>query len=164
MFRLAYVENPVYQPPGTEDGTGMITDPSQLLANLTLVQTYIPSVLPDRTEPVVVADAGVRVLRRASAARDAALRDAQAHRRCVRSPSPSSARWPWSCSPSSVALFVPLVNAATGVIDPNLLDWGANWAAVFTRSLLTNADNFAVGMLAAVVIVAMRTGRGQEPG
>ena len=45
---------------------------------------------------------------------------------------------------------------ATGITDPYLREWGDNWAAVFARSFLTNADNFAVGMLAAVLIVAMQ--------
>jgi peptidoglycan/LPS O-acetylase OafA/YrhL len=48
------------------------------------------------------------------------------------------------------------VNVATGITDPYVLEWGDNWAAVFARSFLTNADNFAVGMLAAVLIVAMQ--------
>jgi peptidoglycan/LPS O-acetylase OafA/YrhL len=52
-------------------------------------------------------------------------------------------------------LFIPLVNAKSGVVDPAMLDWGPNWAAVYSKSLLVNADNFAAGMLAAVVYVAM---------
>ncbi|MGV0602452.1 acyltransferase family protein, partial [Mycolicibacterium pulveris] len=36
--------------------------------------------------------------------------------------------------------------------------WGPNIAAVFTRSLLANADNFAMGMFAAVVFVAIEHG------
>ena len=51
VLRLAYVENPAFQPPGTEDGTGMITDPWQLLANLTLVQTYIPRYIQTGLNP-----------------------------------------------------------------------------------------------------------------
>jgi len=42
VFQVVYVENPALQPIGTDRGTGMITDPWQLLANLTLGQTYIP--------------------------------------------------------------------------------------------------------------------------
>ena len=53
---------------------------------------------------------------------------------------------------------VPLVNAATGVSDPVAQEWGANWSAVFKLSFLTNADNFAAGMLAAVVVVAVERG------
>ena len=52
-------------------------------------------------------------------------------------------------------LFIPLVNAKAGVVDTGLLDWGPNWAAVYSKTLLVNADNFAAGMLAAVVFVAM---------
>jgi peptidoglycan/LPS O-acetylase OafA/YrhL len=36
-----------------------------------------------------------------------------------------------------------------------LLDWGPNWVAVFTKTFVANADTFAMGMLAAVVFVAM---------
>ena len=40
-FRVAYVHNPALQTPGTDAGTGMITNPWQLLANLTLVQPML---------------------------------------------------------------------------------------------------------------------------
>ena len=43
----------------------------------------------------------------------------------------------------------------SGLTDRMLIEWGPNWVAVFTKSFLTNADTFAVGMLAAVLIVAM---------
>jgi peptidoglycan/LPS O-acetylase OafA/YrhL len=36
-----------------------------------------------------------------------------------------------------------------------LIDWGPNWAAVYTRSFLACADYFAFGMLAALVVVAI---------
>lgn len=154
VFQVAYIDNPAYQPLGTEDGTGMITDPWQLLANLTLVQTYIPSYIQTGLNPswsltleyafyaaLPMLAALLFVLRRRTELRplNIAVIGAMAF----------------------VVLglvgraFVPLVNAATGVTDPLLLEWGGNWAAVFSRSFLTNADNFAMGMLAAVVIVAM---------
>ncbi len=42
--------------------------------------------------------------------------------------------------------------------DFMLLCWGPNWAAVFSQSFLTNADNFAFGMLAAILFVAIERG------
>jgi peptidoglycan/LPS O-acetylase OafA/YrhL len=51
--------------------------------------------------------------------------------------------------------LVPMLVHRSGITDPVLVDWGPNWVAVFTKTFLTNADTFAMGMLAAVVIVAM---------
>jgi peptidoglycan/LPS O-acetylase OafA/YrhL len=41
------------------------------------------------------------------------------------------------------------------ITDPELQNRGPNWVAVYLRSFLANADNFAFGMLAAMVMVAM---------
>jgi peptidoglycan/LPS O-acetylase OafA/YrhL len=155
VLRLAYVENPVFQPPGTENGTGMITDPWQLLANLTLVQTYIPRYIQTGLNPswsLTLEYAFYAVLPML-----AMLLFAMRRRTDVR---------PFTIAvigASALVLlafvgraFVPAVDAATRITDPYLREWGDNWAAVFARSFLTNADNFAVGMLAAVVIVAMQ--------
>jgi peptidoglycan/LPS O-acetylase OafA/YrhL len=35
------------------------------------------------------------------------------------------------------------------------MQWGPNWVSVYLRSFLVSADNFAFGMLAAVLMVAM---------
>ena len=51
--------------------------------------------------------------------------------------------------------FVPMMVERSGMTDRMLIEWGPNWVAVFTKSFLTNADTFAVGMLAAILIVAM---------
>lgn len=42
LLQVAYVQNASLQPTRTEDGTGMITDPWQLIANLTLTQSHTP--------------------------------------------------------------------------------------------------------------------------
>ena len=157
VLRLSYVENPVYQPLGTEDGTGMITDPWQLLANLTLVQTYIPQYIQTGLNPswsltleyafyaiLPLLAAVLFVMRRRTNLRPFNIAVIGAMALVVLA--------------FIGRAFVPLVNAATGITGEKaaeLLEWGDNWAAVFSRSFLTNADNFAVGMLAAVVIVAM---------
>lgn len=155
VLRLAYVENPVYQPSGTEDGTGMITDPGQLLANLTLVQTYIPRYFQTGLNPswsltleyafyavLPVLAMALFAMRRRTDVRPFTIAVLGASALVVLA---------FVCR-----AFVPAVNAAAGVSDPYLREWGSNWAAVFARSFLTNADNFAVGMLAAVLIVAMQ--------
>jgi len=157
VFQVAYVENPAFQPLGTEDGTGMITDPWQLLANLTLVQTYLPQYIQTGLNPswsLTLEYAFYAVLPML-----AALLFIMRRRTNLR---------PFNIAViGAMALvvlafigraFVPMVNAATGITGERAaeyLEWGDNWAAVFSRSFLTNADNFAVGMLAAVVIVAM---------
>lgn len=51
-----------------------------------------------------------------------------------------------------------MVNQHAGTTDFVLLNWGPNIAAVFTKSILTNADNVAMGMLAAIVFVAIEHG------
>ncbi|WP_284235234.1 acyltransferase family protein [Mycobacterium antarcticum] len=153
-LQAAYVDNPVHQPLGTEDGTGMITDWRQLLANLTLVQTYLPQYIQTGLNPswsLTLEYAFYAVLPLLAMALFLMRRrtDIRPLRIAVIGASTLAA----------VALigrgFIPMVNAATGVTDPTLLEWGDNWAAVFSRSLLTNADNFAAGMLAAVLVVAI---------
>jgi peptidoglycan/LPS O-acetylase OafA/YrhL len=54
--------------------------------------------------------------------------------------------------------LIPVVNRFAGTTDFILLNWGPNIAAVFTKSILTNADNFAMGMFAAIVFVAIEYG------
>ena len=54
--------------------------------------------------------------------------------------------------------LIPLVNQYAGTTDVILLNWGTNIAAVFSKSILTNADNFALGMFAAIVFVAIERG------
>ena len=154
VLQVAYIENPVYQPPASEAGTGMITDPWQLLANLTLVQTYLPQYMQTGLNPswsLTLEYAFYIVLPLL-----AILLFKMRQRTDVR---PFNIALIGAFALVAVAVvgraFVPLVNAATGITSPALLEWGDNWAAVFSRSLLTNADNFAVGMLAAILVVAM---------
>ena len=161
VFQAAYIENPVLQASGTDQGTGMITDPSQLLANLTLVHSYFPqyfqtglnaswSLTLEYAFYTVLPLLGVLLftMRRRTGLRPLTIAFIGAM--------------------VLVALgfigrvFIPLVNAKAGVVDTGLLDWGPNWAAVYSKTLLVNADNFAAGMLAAVVYVAMEKGSVSE--
>ena len=58
--------------------------------------------------------------------------------------------------------LTPLVYANSSTTDFILLNWGPNWSAVFAKSFLTNADNFALGMFAAIVFVALEHGALRE--
>jgi peptidoglycan/LPS O-acetylase OafA/YrhL len=154
VLREAYVQNALEH---TYDGAGMLTDPVQLLANFALVQTYIPAYFQTGINPSwsltlelvfyatlpILGVIAVRLRRRTAA------------------------------SPLFLAMIAPLVllaigligkfvrpavERAVGITDPNLVEWGANWAAVFNRSFLALADNFVFGMIAAVVFVAVSKG------
>jgi peptidoglycan/LPS O-acetylase OafA/YrhL len=154
VFRCAYIENPALQPPGTDDGTGMITDPGQLLANLTLTHSYFPKYFQTGLNPswsltlqtafyVSLPLLGLLVF---------AMR-----RRTSFHPLVLAAVAPVILVVLGLVgrLLVPYFAAQALASQPTLLDWGPNWAAVYTRSFVANADNFGFGMLAAVLAVAM---------
>jgi peptidoglycan/LPS O-acetylase OafA/YrhL len=156
-LRLVYVENPALQPVGTDQGTGMITNPGQLLANLTLTQSYFPAYIQTGINPswsltleyafyasLPLLFFGVFKLRK----------------RVNINPYLLASLVPAALFVLGLAgrALVPLVNAHAGTTDFMLLNWGPNWAAVFTKSFLTNADNFALGMAAAILFVAIERG------
>ena len=154
VFSVAYVQNAAMQPPRTEDGTGTITNIWQLLANLTLVQSYVPKYFQTGLNPswsltlelafyasLPVLGALLFMLRKRTSLRPFGIA---------------------LLAPVLLLiigfvgkLMLPLLMAHFGVTDPLLVDWGPNWVAVFLRSFIASADNFAFGMLASVVVVAM---------
>ena len=154
VFSVAYVQNAAMQPPRTEDGTGTITNIWQLLANLTLVQSYVPQYFQTGLNPSwsltleLAFYASLPVL--------GALLFAIRKRTSLR---------PFGIALVAPALLLiigfvgkmmlPLLMAHFGVTDPLMVDWGPNWVAVFLRSFIASADNFAFGMLASVVVVAI---------
>ena len=161
VLRLSYVHNPALQPVGTQDGTGMITDPGMLIANLTLTQTYFPSYIQTGINPswsltleyafyTSLPLLGFLLFR---------LRKA-------------SNRNPFLVAAVAPLILLvigfigrsltPLVYANSSTTDFILLNWGPNWSAVFAKSFLTNADNFALGMFAAIVFVALDHGALRE--
>ncbi|MDT5016281.1 MAG: hypothetical protein QOD39_2441 [Mycobacterium sp.] len=161
VFQVVYVENPALQPRGTDTGTGMITDPWQLLANLTLVQTYIPKYALTGLNPSW--SLTLEFAFYASLPLLGYLLFAVRNRT--------------SMAPMRVALIAPVILILIGfagkllaplvvhhfhVTDPLLIQWGPNWVAVYMRSFLANADNFAFGMLAAMIVVAMEKGSIRE--
>jgi peptidoglycan/LPS O-acetylase OafA/YrhL len=154
VLQTAYIENASMQAPGTVDGAGMITDPWQLIANLTLMQSYIPQYFQTGLNPswsltleyafyisVPILGALIFALRKRTSVRPFALA---------------------LTAPLILIVIgfigralIPLAISAAGLTDFNAIQWGDNWVAVYTKSFLTNADTFAFGMLAAVVVVAM---------
>jgi peptidoglycan/LPS O-acetylase OafA/YrhL len=154
VFQVVYVENPALQPPATDDGTGMITDPWQLLANLSLLHSYIPEYFQTGLNPswsltleyafyLSVPLLGVLLF---------ALRKRTSMRPLMLAAVAPAILIAISFIGRS---FVPMMVERSGMTDRMLIEWGPNWVAVFTKSFLTNADTFAVGMLAAILIVAM---------
>jgi peptidoglycan/LPS O-acetylase OafA/YrhL len=157
VLQASYVDNPALQPVGTDAGTGMITDPWKLLTNLTLTQSYFPAFIQTGINPswsltleyafyASLPLLGLLLFR---------LRKLTSMR-------------PYLIAALAPALLLviglvgralmPLVFAHAGTTDFLLLNWGPNWAAVYTKSFLTNADNFAFGMFAALTFVAMEQG------
>jgi peptidoglycan/LPS O-acetylase OafA/YrhL len=157
VLQLSYVDNAALTPDDARTGIGMITDPGELLANLTLLQTYVPAYIQTGIGPswsltleyafyLSLPLLGVAIF---------ALR-----RRSARNPFVVA-----MLAPSILLVIglvgralIPVVNRFAGTNDFILLNWGPNIAAVFTKSIFTNADNFAMGMFAAVVFVAVEHG------
>jgi peptidoglycan/LPS O-acetylase OafA/YrhL len=157
VFRASYVVNPSLVPLGGDKGTGMITDPGELISNLTLVQTYIPKYFQTGINPswsltleivfyVSLPILGVLLF---------ALR-----KRTNISPLKIALIAPLLLFVIGTVgkLFVPMLIAHEHVTDPLMIDWGPNWVAVYLRSFLTNADSFAYGMLVVILFVAMEQG------
>jgi peptidoglycan/LPS O-acetylase OafA/YrhL len=154
VFRVVFIQNPALFPHGTGQGTGMITDPWQLISNLTLVQTYIPKYFQTGINPSW--SLTLEIVFYLSLPLFGALL--------------FSLRRRTNIAPLRLALIAPAVlivigfvgklfvaplAAHVGVTDPLLMQWGDNWVAVYLRSFLTNSDSFAYGMLVVILFVAM---------
>lgn len=157
VLQLSYVGNAALMPDDARTGIGMITEPAELLANLALVQTYIPAYIQTGIGPswsltleyafyLTLPLLGWVIFRM--------------HRRSRRNPFVVAMVAPAILLGIGLLgrALTPLVNRYAGTSDFILLNWGPNIAAVFTRSILANADNFAMGMFAAVVFVAIERG------
>jgi peptidoglycan/LPS O-acetylase OafA/YrhL len=161
VLRLSYIENPALQPVGTEEGTGMITDPGMLIANLTLTQTYFPAYIQTGINP-----SWSLTLEYAFYASLPLLGFLlfRLRKKSNRNPFMVAAVAPLILLAIGFVgrSLQPLVYANSSTTDFILLNWGPNWSAVFAKSFLTNADNFALGMFAAVVFVALEHGALRE--
>ncbi|KAA0118053.1 acyltransferase [Mycolicibacterium sp. P9-22] len=157
VLQAAYVQNSAIQPHGTDAGTGMITDPWELLANLTLTQTYIPEYVQTGISPswsLTLEIAFYAVLPLLGF-----LLFALRKRTDVK-PLVLACLAPAILLAVGIVgrLFAPLVFAASGADTVMMQNWGPTWAAVFMRSFITNADLFAYGMFAAILFVAIEQG------
>jgi len=154
VLQASYVENPALQPIGTDDGTGMITDPGMLIANLTLTQSYFPAYIQTGINPSWSLTLEYAFYVSLPLLFLVAFR---LRKRLSVNPLVLAAAVPVVLLVVGLVgrAFMPLVFAHAGTTDFLLLNWGPNWAAVYTKSYLTNADNFALGTLAAVMFVAM---------
>lgn len=161
VMRLSYIQNPALQPVGTEDGTGMITDPGMLIANLTLTQTYFPGYIQTGINP-----SWSLTLEYAFYASLPLLGFLlfRLRKKSNRNPFMVAAVAPFILLAIGFIgrSLTPLVYANSSTTDFILLNWGPNWSAVFAKSFLTNADNFALGMFAAIVFVALEHGALRE--
>lgn len=158
ILQASYVVNPVSVGWTTSDaGTGMITNPFHLLAQLTLTQSFFPSTLQTGLNPSwsLTVELTFYLLLPLMAMGTFWL---------SRKTSISTLR---------LALIAPAVLIVVGAVttsvvialqnaNPQLTPlerfWGPNWIAVLSRSFLALADNFAMGMIAAVVYVAIGGG------
>lgn len=154
FLRLSYVQNAAIVPDDARTGLGMITEPWKLLANLSLLQTYFPQYLETGIGPswsLTLEYAFYLSLPLLGAALFA-LR-----KRSARNPFVLAMVAPGILLGIGLVgrSLIPVVNHYGGTTNFVLLNWGPNIAAVFTKSFLTNADNFAMGMFAAIVFVAI---------
>lgn len=161
VFQVAYVQNPAIQPHGTDQGTGMITDPLQLLANVTLFQTYFPEYIQTGINPSW--SLTLEIAFYVSLPLLGLLMFSLRKRTNVR-PLVLAGLGALILFAVGVIgrLLAPLVLSATGVTNIEMQNWGPNWGAVYLRGFLTNADLFAYGMVAAILFVAIEQGRIRE--
>ncbi len=152
-------QNSAIQPHGTDAGTGMITDPWELLANLTLTQTYIPEYVQTGISPSW--SLTLEILRSTRCCRCWVSCSSRCVKRTDVKPLVLACLAPAILLVVGIVerLFAPLVFAASGADTVMMQNWGPTWAAVFMRSFITNADLFAYGMFAAILFVAIETGR-----
>jgi peptidoglycan/LPS O-acetylase OafA/YrhL len=157
VLQLSYVDNAALTPDDARTGVAMITAPGELLANLTLLQTYFPAYIQTGIGPswsltleyafyLCLPLLGIALF---------ALRN-----RSTRNPFLLALLAPTILLVVGLVgrALIPVVNHFAGTTDFILLNWGPNIAAVFTKSIFTNADNFAMGMFAAIVFVAIEQG------
>lgn len=158
LLRAVYVENAVSGGrTGSDAGAGMITDPFTLLANLSLTQTLIPSTMQTGINPAwsltteLCFYASLPLLAVPLVGRAAGWTN--------------RAFW-LAAAPGLLLIVVGLVSRAVAEAwwraTPGMptieAEYGDNGIAVLTRSFLAIADNFGLGMLIAVLFLAMEGG------
>lgn len=143
--------------PRTTRGTGVITNPLELLVQLTAQQNYSPNLLQTGinsswTLTVEIAFYALLPFLSLFAAR-------------VRARHPGH-RYLAALLPAGILLVVgvgfritaAVIAAANPELSVNESEWGPTTLAVLSRSILVWSDTFAFGMIAAVVVAAVRAG------
>lgn len=158
VLRAVYIDNPITYSWGSSlEGTGMITDPLVLLAQLTLTQSLFPSTLQTGINPSwsLTTEFGFYLALPLLALALFSFR----HK--INKPL-RAALWP------ALALLVVgvVTNSIVGWLQRTYYSddilrgfWGDNWVAVLSRSFLSLGDTFAFGMIAAVVYIALISGK-----
>lgn len=148
-----YVESPLHSSwDNVQSGTGMMTDPLKLLANLTLTQSLFPATLQTGINPSwsLTTEFGFYLTLPVIAAILFKFFGDSPRRMYI-------------------ALVPPVVLIVVGVFTNHVVGilqhqhgmsvlqayWGDNWVAVLSRSFLAFADTFAFGMIAAVVFAML---------
>lgn len=158
VFRAVYVGNAVVVGrPGSDAGAGMMTDPGDLLANLTLVHTLLPSTVQTGINPSWSLTAELCFYALLPLLLVPLVRWGGGFRR--------RAFW-LAASPALGFVVLGLAGRAvaegwwrhTAGMEALTAEFGPNGIAVLTLSFLGIADNFGVGMLVAVVFVWMEKG------
>jgi peptidoglycan/LPS O-acetylase OafA/YrhL len=157
VLRLSYIHNAALTADDAKTGIGAITAPGEFLANLALVQTYFPAYIQTDIGPswsltleyafyLSLPLLGLAVV--------------QMRRRSIRNGFVVAMLAPTMLLIVGLVgrALIPVVNRYAGTTDFILLNWAPNIAAAFTKSILTNADNFAMGMFAAIMFVAIEHG------
>lgn len=153
VLQAVYVENAVQiSTTGSDTGTGMITDPGQLLLNLTLLQTFFPDSIQTGINPAwsLTTELCFYVLLPLLAVPLVRLTGGDPRRGFL-----------LALVPGVVLIAAGLVgrtwaeqlHAQQPEIDTFTHEFGANWVAVLSRSLLALGDNFGLGMVVAVIFV-----------
>jgi len=156
VLQASYVQNPVtvsWDQPGT--GTGMISDPLHLAAQLTLTQSLFPSGIQTGINPSwsLTAEWGFYLALPLLGTLLFVFAKKSAHPL-------RAAMWP----PALLLVVGVAANLAVAHLQGrehlSTLEayWGPHWSAVLSRSFLGVADNFAFGMIAAVIFVALSNG------
>lgn len=154
-----FLENAmVVQQRGGQGGTGSILDPSLLLLNLTVLQNYFPSLLQTGISSswTLTVELAFYFLLPFLAVLIYAL---------ARKWGRGMPRYLIAAIPGALLVlggFVWRVVAAmladASGIEREMSEWGPNWVAVLSRSILPWSDNFGGGMLATVLYLAILRG------
>lgn len=157
IFQAVYVQN-AYDASATrsDQGSGMITDPVQVLLHLTLLHNYFPTGLqtglnPSWTLTMEIAFYAVLPL--------LSLGCYALRRRTRLNP------WLLALLPAVALLILGVAGRTVSTMtapdstDPLHYEWGASWHAVLARSFLLWCDNFAFGLAAAVLFLAVKRGK-----